>query len=84
VYNASKRYGQKEAAVGRRKRVEKLRVEFETLDTDQKDYLLGIAKALAFADASQKIAGGFSPPEPAARKAEQEKTGAGSMKSRRK
>jgi hypothetical protein len=70
----------KEAVVDRRKGVEKLRVEFETLDNDQKDYLLGIAKALAFADASQKTASGFSPPRPSARKAEQGKTGAGSMK----
>jgi hypothetical protein len=70
----------KEAVVGRRKRVEKLRVEFETLDNDQKDYLLGIAKALAFADASQKTGAGFSPPKPDTRKAEQGKTGAASMK----
>jgi hypothetical protein len=50
--------------MGREKRIEKLRAEFETLDDRQKDYLMGIAKALSFANASGKAAMAPSPPKP--------------------
>jgi hypothetical protein len=35
-------------------KLEKLRAGFETLDDYQKDYMLGIADALAFANVSRK------------------------------
>jgi hypothetical protein len=46
----------------REKMIEKLRVEFEALNDTQKDYLVGIAKALSFASASEKAATAPSPP----------------------
>jgi hypothetical protein len=50
--------------VGRKKKILKLRAEFEALDDMQKDYLMGIAKALSFAYASGKTASTPSPPKP--------------------
>jgi hypothetical protein len=64
--------------VDRKKRIEKLRAGFETLDDHEKDYLMGIAKALAFASGTAPEA--FSPPKPDDRGSEQKKGGRDSMK----
>jgi hypothetical protein len=53
-------------------RVEKLRAEFEALDDTQKDYLVGIAKALAFARTPGKADGALSPPGPDGRETKRE------------
>jgi hypothetical protein len=53
------------------KKLEKLRTEFETLDDAQKNYIVGIARALSFA--SGNPVPGLSPPEPEIRGAEKEK-----------
>jgi hypothetical protein len=54
------------------KMIEKLRVEFEALNDTQKDYLVGIAKALSFASASEKAAAALSPPGPDDRETKRE------------
>jgi hypothetical protein len=46
--------------VDQENRIEKLRAKFEALDDAQKDYLLGIARALSFANASEKAAAALS------------------------
>jgi hypothetical protein len=53
-------------------KVEKLRAEFEVLDDTQKTYIVGIAKALAFASASEKAGG--TPSDPDRRGAEEHET----------
>jgi hypothetical protein len=50
--------------VDQEKKIETLRAKFEALDDAQKDYLLGIAKALSFANASEKAAAAPSSPKP--------------------
>jgi hypothetical protein len=50
--------------VDQEKRIEKLRAKFEALNDAQKDYLLGIAKALSFANASEKAAAALSASKP--------------------
>jgi hypothetical protein len=56
----------------REEKIAILRAEFETLDDTQKDHLVGIAKALSFAHASDKAAVAIPPPGPDGRGTEGE------------
>jgi hypothetical protein len=66
--------------MGGKERIKKFRTEFETLNENEKNYLMGIAKALAFAHASEKAVGAPLPPEPDDRGAEQGRDGGDSIK----